>query len=285
MDIITGCKNDEKLRNSFCDLANKTFGLDLASWYEKGFWQDDYIPYCAVEDGNVVSNISVNVCNFKWRARVHHLAQLGTVMTDEAARGRGYSRAVMEKVLAHCDRAFEGTYLYAEEHMAGFYEKFGFTRCDEYSFTKAVNITNKANVEKIALDSDEELKRMVNIIQRRGQYGEKIMVNNPGLFMFYLTGPFNDFVYYIPSAESYAVAETDGDTLTLYAIFSDENVSLGDVISAFGSGIRKVVMGFTPANNTGFEIKKIDDKESVFFVRGEIFKGMGKFLFPYISRA
>ncbi len=286
MEIRTNYKNDKALRESFCALANKVFGLDLASWYENGFWQDDYIPYSVIEDGRVVANVSVNICNMKWRSRVHHLAQLGTVMTDPEYRDRGYGRLLMEKVTADCDRMFEGTYLYAEEHMREYYEKFGFGQVSEYRCRKKVNITNKPSIEKVPMSSKEDWNKMVDIIQRKQQYGQRIMVNNPGLFMFYLTGPMSDCVYYIPSSETYVVANKDNGSLTLFAIFSDEKASLGEVISSFGSGIKNVTLSFTPENNTGFELKKITDDESVLFARGQVFEKTGeRFMFPEISRA
>ena len=287
MEIRNDIKYDEDIRNSFFDLAKCVFGLDLKGWYENGFWMDDYIPYCVVEDGKVVSNVAVNVCNIKGRSRIRHLAQLGTVMTDPDYREKGYIRAVMEKVLSYCDRSFEGTYLYADEDMIPFYEKFGFRRIYEYQCTKKVNITNKPTVEQILMDSREECDRMVDIIQRRGQYGKRVMVGNPGLFMFHITGNIPKNVYYVPSSEAYAVANVEGDRLTLYAIFSSEKVGLGDVISAFGSEIKQVTLAFTPENNTGFEIKRIESPDSVLLTQGEVFSGIGsdRFMFPEISHA
>ena len=287
MEIVTNYRKDEKLRSSFTDLAGMVFGLDLGRWYENGFWQDDYIPYSVVENGVVVANISVNVCNHKWRSRVHHLAQLGTVMTHPDHRGKGYVRALMEKVREECDRSFEGTYLYAEDHMRGFYEKFGFQKRDEYRCRKKVNITNPSSAEKIPMDSKDEWDRMVDIIRRRGQYGEKIMVNNPGLFMFYLSGPMADCVYYVPSSEAYVVADVQNGDLTVYAIFSSEKVSLGDVISSFGSGIKQVTLAFSPENNTGFEQKKLEKDDTILLARGPVFEEMAndRFMFPEISHA
>ena len=151
-------------------------------------------------------------------------------------------------------------YLYCEEKNIAFYERFGFRRTYEYRCTKKVNITNQPTVESIPMNSKEEWLRMVDIIQRRGQYGERVMVGNTGLMMFYLSGPFSEYVYYVPSSEAYVVAGVEGDLLTLYAIFSDEKIGLGDIISSFGSGISRVNMAFCPENNTGFEIKKIESE-------------------------
>ncbi len=287
MQIRTNYKNDKALRESFCALASEVFGLDLNTWYENGFWKDDYIPYSIVEDGRVVANVSVNICNMKWRSRVHHLAQLGTVMTAPEYRGRGYGRTLMERVLSDCDRMFEGTYLYAEGHMSGYYTGFGFNRTNEYECRKKVNITNSATAEHIPMNTKEEWDKMVDIIQRKRQYGERIMTGNPGLFMFYLTGPMSECVYYIPSCEAYAVASAEGSDLTVHAIFSDEKVSLGEVISSFGSGIKNVLLSFSPENNTGFEQRKIETDDSILFTRGPAFENAAneRFMFPRISQA
>ena len=287
MEIVTGYRVDDKLRKSLGDLAKRTFGIDLCGWYDNGFWQNDYIPYSVIEDGRVVSNISVNVCNIKRRSKVYHMAQLGTVMTDEKYRGRGYSRLLMERVVGECSRSFDGIYLFAQDDMSSFYEQFGFERKDEYQCRKKVNITNPQTAEKIQMDSKEEWNRMVNIIQRRMQYGEYVMVNNPGLFMFYLTGPMLDCVYYIPSAEAYVIASVEGETLTVYAVFSSEKISLGEVISSFGDKIKLVVLAFTPEEKTGFEQKKIESDDNVLFTMGEAFKvsANDRFMFPLIAQA
>ena len=287
MEIVTGYRVDDKLRKSLGDLAKRTFGIDLCGWYDNGFWQNDYIPYSVIEDGRIVSNISVNVCNIKRRSKVYHMAQLGTVMTDEKYRGRGYSRLLMERVVGECSRSFDGIYLFAQDDMSSFYEQFGFERKDEYQCRKKVNITNPQTAEKIQMDSKEEWNRMVNIIQRRMQYGEYVMVNNPGLFMFYLTGPMLDCVYYIPSAEAYVIASVEGEILTVYAVFSSEKISLGEVISSFGDKIKLVVLAFTPEEKTGFEQKKIESDDNVLFTMGEAFKvsANDRFMFPLIAQA
>ncbi len=287
MEIVTGYRVDDKLRNSLGDLAQRTFGIDLCGWYDKGFWQNDYIPYSVIEDERVVSNISVNVCNVKRRSKVYHLAQLGTVMTDEKYRGRGYSRLLMERVVGECTRSFDGIYLFAQDDMSSFYEKFGFIRKDEWQCRKKVNITEPQTAERVPMDSKDEWNRMVNIIQRKIQYGEYVMVNNPGLFMFYLTGPMSECVYYIPSVEAYVIADVEGETLTVYAVFSSEKISLGEVISSFGDKIKLVVLAFTPEDKTGFEQKKIESDDTVLFTMGEAFgkNANDRFMFPLIAQA
>ena len=287
MEIRTDIKNNEGLRNSFFDLAEDVFGLDLRTWYVNGFWQDDYIPYSVVEDGRVVANVSVNICNFRWKTRIRHLAQLGTIMCDEAYRGRGYIRALMEKIERECESSFEGIYLYCMTDKIPFYEKFGFSRRYEWRCVKEVNITTPADIENVPMKTQDDWDRMVDIIQRRYQYGDRIMMNNPGLFMFCLAGPMSDNVFFVPSSEAYVIASAEKEVLTIYAVFSEGKIGLGDVISSFGSGIRKVVLAFTPENNTGFDRVRIEDEDQVMMVRGPVFDEAKneRFMFPEISHA
>lgn len=287
MEIRTGYRNEEKYRKSLAELAKAEFSIDLETWYQNGFWQGDYIPYSIVEDDKVISNVSVNVCNFKCRQKIRHLAQLGTIVTHPDHRNKGFASELMNKVISECEGSYEGIYLYCEENNVGFYEKFGFRRTYEYQCRKKVDITNLPTVERKHINSKENMSRMVDIIQRRAQYGERTMVGNTGLFMFYLAGPFADCIYYVPSAEAYAVASVEGETLTLYAIFANERISLGDIITSFGSGIKNVVMGFAPENNTGFELKKIEDDETILMTRGAFFENATneRFMFPEISHA
>lgn len=96
-------RNNDALRASFNRLAEKTFGLNFENWYQNGFWQDNYIPYSVVIDGEVVSNVSVNACNMNYKGKIVKLIQLGTIMTDNDHRGKGYAGALMKEVIKDYD--------------------------------------------------------------------------------------------------------------------------------------------------------------------------------------
>lgn len=145
---------------------------------------------------------------------------------DEDHRQKGYCERIMKTVLADCDRSYEGTFLYTGRTLEAFYEKFGFKTVKEYQCRKKVNITNSPDYDKVPTSSEDDRERLVDIIQNKPQYGDRIMVNNPGLVMFHITGPLSDCVYYLPSCEAYAIAEIEDDKLLLYAVYSSEKVSL-----------------------------------------------------------
>lgn len=54
-------KNNEILRNSFNELAEKTFGINFEKWYKEGYWGESYIPYSLVYNNRVVANVSVSI--------------------------------------------------------------------------------------------------------------------------------------------------------------------------------------------------------------------------------
>ena len=43
-ELIKNYQNNSALRQSFNELAQKTFGLSFESWYQNGFWRNNYIP-------------------------------------------------------------------------------------------------------------------------------------------------------------------------------------------------------------------------------------------------
>ena len=53
--IVKNIRDDAALRGSFNSLAEKTFGLNFENWYQNGYWKDNYIPYAAILEGQVIA--------------------------------------------------------------------------------------------------------------------------------------------------------------------------------------------------------------------------------------
>ncbi|MCQ6267704.1 hypothetical protein M1K46_18905 [Fictibacillus sp. WQ 8-8] len=45
MKLISNYKDHDRLRCSFNNLAQKTFGISFEQWYQAGYWTDKYIIY------------------------------------------------------------------------------------------------------------------------------------------------------------------------------------------------------------------------------------------------
>lgn len=98
MRIVKNYRNNDKLRESLNRLTEKTFGFNFEDWYKNGFWNDKYIPYSIVEDESVVANVSVNIIDINDHGVLKYYIQLGTVMTDENYRNRGYIRTLINDI-------------------------------------------------------------------------------------------------------------------------------------------------------------------------------------------
>jgi GNAT superfamily N-acetyltransferase len=263
-------RNNETLRASFNILAEKTFGLNFENWYRNGFWKDNYIPYSVVIDGEVVSNVSVNACNMNYKGQIVKLIQLGTIMTDDDHRGNGYARVLMEEVLKDYDGKVDGIYLFANDSVLEFYPKFGFKEAKEYQFTKDVTISGECTAQNVPLRDKIDFDRTVEILDTKKQNAQLYMVDNPGLYMFYLSQFMTENLFYIEECNSYAIAEVEDDTLILHAIIGAGAVD--EVIRAFGSQVKKVILCFTPNDVRGFEKSELHEEDTTFFVQGKFFE-------------
>ena len=74
----------------------------------------------------------------------------------------------------------------------------------------------------------------------------------------------------IEECGSYAIAEMEADTLILHTIIG--NGAVDEVIRAFGSKIKKVVLCFTPKDTGGFEKTELHEEDTTFFVQRKFFE-------------
>ena len=270
MKIEFNYRENEDLRRSFNELAEKVFGLNFENWYKNGFWKDNYIPYSVIEDGKVVSNVSVNACNMNYGGRVVKLIQLGTIMTDPDYRGKGYSRILMERVISDYKDKVDGIYLFANDSVLDFYPRFGFKTGKEYQYSKDVNNTDEDRTVMVPMADKEAWDKMVRLITEKEQNSKFYMVENTGLYMFYLSQFMQENTFYIENCDSYAVAEVEDDTLILHTIIGKGDVE--QVVSAFGSKIKKVVLNFTPHVTYAFEENELHEEDTTLFVMGKFFE-------------
>ena len=217
-----------------------------------------------------MSNVSVNACNMNYDGRLVKLIQLGTIMTDPDYRGKGYSRILMERVISDYKDKVDGIYLFANDSVLDFYPRFGFKTGKEYQYSKDVDNTGEDRTVLVPMADKEAWDKMVRLIAEKEQNSRFYMVENTGLYMFYLSQFMQENTFYIESCDSYAVAEVEDDTLILHTIIGKGDVD--KVISAFGSKIKKVVLNFTPNTTYGFEENELHEDDTTLFVMGKFFE-------------
>ena len=327
--IVKNIRDDAALRGSFNSLAEKTFGLNFENWYQNGYWKDNYIPYAAILEGQVIANVSVNPMTFSENGTLHHYIQLGTVMTDPAFRGQGLCRRLMEEVEKDWTDRAEAIYLFANDTVLDFYPRFGFQRVQEYRFFAPLSADmpepyeNTAKCQNTAPDKNPipdgpvpvpmtdpanraALERAILSGVLQGSFD---MVQNPGLILFYASQFLTENVWYLPAHDAWVIAEAEGDTLLLDAIFAPRPVDpreaaallAGPLCERFpqtACGLSQLECGFTPlgtngadarsaANSSAWEVRLLENDDDALFVKGRLAKNFAqeKRRFPTLSHA
>lgn len=286
MEIIKNYRHNAALRHSFNALAEKTFGLNFEGWYQNGFWGDNYNPYSIVIDGKVVANVSLNRTDMVIGGEVKRLYQLGTVMTDERYRNRGYIRAIMAEIGKDTADA-DGVYLFANDEVLEFYPKFGFIPGEESLYTREVHQNSPCTMEKICMDTPEQWAVLGDAMASSVFPEGCRMVHNPGLIFFYVSQFMQDCVYHCEALDAWAIAEMEEGNLLLHNVFSPNPIALDSVIAGFGSGITRVTLGFAPDTEEGWTVSDYHEEDCSFFVKGDIFRDFAarKLRIPSLSHA
>lgn len=267
MEIVKNIRENETLRKSFNELAEKTFGLNFEGWLQNGYWTDNYIPYCMVENGRVIANVSANHTDMLVNGKRWKLIQLGTVMTEESYRNRGLIRAIMAEI----DRDFadaDGIYLFANDSVVQFYPKFGFEVGKEYICSKSVNQTGENTLENVPMHTPENRMRLEKAMQETRFRTGCEMLDNPQLIFFYVSQFMQESVFHSPALDAWIIAEQDGENLFIHNVFGPQTLQLDDVIAAFGSSVKTVTLGFSPADSTGWTQQEWHQEDCTFFVKG-----------------
>lgn len=291
MTMVKGLevRDQAALRASFNALTQKTFGFDFTDWYARGHWREQYLPHVWVEDQKVVSNVSVNRMQFRYRGDTKRLIQLGTVMTDPEYRGRGLNRRLMEAVLAEYLPQSDGIYLFGNDSVLDYYPKFGFVPAREAAFSRRVTPNAQGYaLRRVDLSRAEEAAGLEAAIQAGSAADGFFLTDNLGLYQFWLAiPPYGEQVYFLPEVGDYVLAQAEGPLLQLFAAFGPARLDLSRLAASFGPAVQKVSLGFTPACREGFAVKDYREEDCTLFVLGKELETLLQtpLRFPLLSHA
>lgn len=284
---ITDYKNNDKLRKSFNELSEKTFGINFIEWYANGFWDEKYILHSLVNDEKVIANVFVNLMDFDMEGTKKHYIQLGTIMTDEDYRGQGLSRYLMEKIIEEYKYKVDGIYLFGNDSVVDFYPRFGFVKGTEYQYSKNIDsVSNVKKIEHIDMSDKTNWKSLLDAV-KNSVSNDRFTMDNIGILAFYTTGFMSESVYYLAEQDTYVIADVEEENLFIHQIIESHKVDLEKVISSFGSEIKKVTLGFTPNDGNGYNVEELHIEDCTLFILGKDLENIEKkkLMFPTLSHA
>lgn len=299
MRLIKDYMKDDILRHALNELTEETFCFNFENWVTNGYFEGDYIPYSFVENGKVISNVSVNRMHFLQNGEKRNYIQLGTVMTAKNHRMQGLARKLMETVIATYEDSCDGIYLFANLNALDFYRKMGFVERMQYRYTLREDVRSDIQKKNSKTESgkgllkpdtaDTKWKELYGKAVRNSiAYGALEQENKYGLQMFYTANLEN--VYYVEALHCFVVIEQDGEMLELQSVISPEYVPLRKLIGEIPSDYRYLRLGFTPRKEDAdlFEAHAYDGGEDYrLFCRGNKLESIEqeRLYFPAMSHA
>lgn len=308
--LVSDYKDKQELREGFFKLALQTFKIDFKPWYEAGYWSDTYRPYSIVHEGKVVANVSISTADFMLEGEVKHWFQIGTVMTDEAYRGKGLSRYLIEHVMQKYGTSGEVVYLFANDKVLNFYPKFGFIWAEEVEYSKKLTHadkvldvqeeksieTNGAQQTVQKEESDSQIRQLKHtevadkdlVLDKSRQsykYARLAAHHNTNLIMFYWGDFLQDRLYYIESLDTIVAMTYENETLRIEDIFGE--APLEEVVDALiKEETKEVILGFTPKDAEGYTPKLLHEDDTTLFINNREIKeqfSQQKLRFPSLS--
>lgn len=282
---IKGYKDNDNLRKSLNELTEKTFDFNFEDWYSNGFWGDRYIPHSLVDQGKVIANVSASIMSFQLDGIKKDYIQIGTVMTDKDYQSQGLSGYLMQRVIEEYKENSEGIYLFGNHSVVKFYPKFGFVKSKEYQYSKEIcSVNNVKKIQQVDMQDKAKWEEFFSIV-KSSISNDRFTMKNPGLIAFWTR--WSNCVYYLPKENAYIIAEIKGDELFIKQIVANHKVNLEAVISSFGSDIKKVTLGFTPFETTGYSISEYHKDDCTLFILGKDLEVIEKekLIFPALSHA
>lgn len=287
--LVANFKHNSELRGSFNRLTEDTYGFSFEDWYQDGYWGEGYIPYSLLDRDKVISNVSVNIIDFIIEGRKKMGVQIGTVMTDEDYRNQGLNRLIMNQVLDDWKDKADFIYLFANASVLDFYPKFDFEQADEYQHSRLISSDNlSSEAKKLNIEDEKDLALLVETVNKSIPVAKVSMHDNTSLIMFYCTSFMKNNIYYLDELEAVVIADFVGDTLHINDVFSIVGVSLEYIVAALARrDTKKVVLGFTPIDDTNYKSDLLKQEDTTLFVykhKIDLFRE-NHWMFPVLSHA
>lgn len=278
---------DPESRTAYFKLAHQTFGLQFEKWYATGYADGHFVPYTLLDGGKAVSSVGVCVTDFQWKNQPLRCAQISTVMTDPAYRGKGLNKWLMETALHEWAPKSDMLYLYANDSVIEFYPKFGFMETSEYQSHKPVS-PNHIPSRKLDMSLPENIDLLARKFKCSNPFSAFPMLDNLAQVVFHCTSFMKDHVYYIDQFDAIVVGEQDGEIFCCYDIYTASGCALDDVLGAvLAEDTKTASFGFTLRSTAGCTVTKLQEEDTHFFVLAgkENLLENNQLTFPFLSRA
>ena len=267
-------KGDRQLVRTFLEFTKSVFSwTDFSSWYESGFWPDEYIPHSIIVDGKIVSNVSITKMDVLINDHPVRGIQIGTVGTIPEFRGRGLSGSLMRYVLEKYKDRTDLFFLFANESVLEFYPKYGFSRKHETLYYSAVKKReDRQPLKKLDWRQSGDLDLIQELLRKRLPLTSLFGAGNyHPITLWHIINAYPDKIHYDKDQNMIRIGFLKGDTFHLIDLIFTGYPDMEKTLSILpSSGVASRICYHFPPDRTGFRVDDTGtDTESILFVKGD----------------
>ena len=283
-EVHENVRDDDNLRNKFYDFVKTVFPrADFETWYEMGFWLDNYKPFAIVMDDKIVSNVSITRMKLFVDGRERSGIQFGTVGTIPEYRGKGLSKYLMEYVLDKVKDEADLLFLYANEDVLDFYPKFGFDRYSEVIFKCRSHIPKADySARRLDINSSSDFAIIKRLVNERLVLSRLFGAYDYGFITFWhLLNIFPDNIFYLEADDIILIVSERDGCLQVWDMIYSKPIDVDSAISKVirENTIKSISYYFSP-DQLQFKYDSVEeDIDSPLFVRGPFPIGKREFKF------
>ena len=277
--------DDNTLRTAFFDFIDQIYpGLDFKTWYEKGFWLDNYIPHSIVIDDKIASNASITKMTLLVDGNIMKGIQVGTVGTLPEYRRRGLSRILMQHILDKYSDSVDIIFLYSSEEALSFYPKFGLDHYNEVIFRQTQNIPEPdISARKLDMGSDQDFRLALEMLSRRTPISKLFgALDYDFITIWHILNLHPNHLYFLEKEGIIIIASERDNQIHIWDVIYDKPIEIQKALPKIikSADIKSINFYFSP-DLLGFDFDDTTvDSESPLFVKGTFPIDRRKFKFP-----
>lgn len=238
---------DAELQEAFLRYVARVFpGVDFRRWRALGGWTKDYVAHAAVEEGEVVANVSAMAMRLVVAGREVPGVQLGAVGCVPERRGRGLVRGLMERALG--DGQPDLQMLFANEDVLAFYPRFGFRPVEEWVFALDRSIEPNRPAPRVSLVDPGQRAGWLEACARSICLSERFGARGYGpVALWHACNFFPEGVRALVEHEAYVVVRQEREVLEVLDVAAGRPFDLEGVLPRLiDRPVSHVRFGFSP---------------------------------------
>nr|MBC8383952.1 GNAT family N-acetyltransferase [Candidatus Cloacimonadota bacterium] len=219
MKLLQDYCEDPSKRYLLNNFSKKVFNLDFSKWEGNGFWDSAYKPISLLDNGEIISNVSIYSLEMIINGKKCKVAQLSTVGTLPEYRKKGFGNKLINEAIKILEKNHELIFLFADEDAVEFYQTLGFSFKMESKYVARIpKYQRKKGLQQLDMKNKTDLMKLHKYAQKRISVSDVIGIFNENLLMFHGLYTLTEHIYFIPDLDIIIIYKIKENKLVLFDI-------------------------------------------------------------------